>query len=106
MPRPIALPGAWKDLAEKLDGVGKLAKALGGVDPTTLRRWANGRMPNRAARVLIVGLFKKHGLKVPELGSAPDVGSQSQKDLAQRSNGGLVATEQKTGIRIIRGKRD
>ena len=76
MPRPITLASPWKDLAEKLGGVGELAKSLGGVDPTTLRRWAQGRMPNRSARVLIVGLFKKHGLKAPEFGSPklPDSG--------------------------------
>lgn len=69
MPRPSTLSSPWKDLAEKLGGVGALAKSLGGVDPTTLRRWAQGRMPNRSARVLIVGLFKKHGIQAPEFGS-------------------------------------
>lgn len=33
MPRPIALSSPWKDLAEKLGGVGELARSLGGVDP-------------------------------------------------------------------------
>lgn len=74
MPRPISLPGTWKDLAEKLGGIGELAKSLGGVDPTTLRRWAQGRRPNRSARVLILSLFSKHGIQAPELGFAHQAG--------------------------------
>jgi hypothetical protein len=75
MPRPISLARPWKDLAERLGGVGELAKSLGGIDPTTLRRWAHGRLPNRSARVLIAGLFKKHGIEAPDFGDSKQPGS-------------------------------
>ena len=70
MPRPIALPEPWKTLAEKLGGVGALAESLGGVDPTTLRRWARGRLPNCSARALILAVFKKHGIVAPVFGTS------------------------------------
>ena len=63
--RPVELPEPWWTLSEKLGGVAALAKALGGVDPTTVRRWAQGRRPNRAAQALIRQVFMAHGMEPP-----------------------------------------
>lgn len=63
--RPVELPEHWRMLSDKLGGVGALARELGGVDPTTVRRWAQGRRPNRAAQALIRQVFLANGLQAP-----------------------------------------
>jgi hypothetical protein len=68
--RPVELPEPWRMLSDRLGGVGALAEALGGVDPTTVRRWAKGRRPNRAAQALLRQVFLANGLQPPEIEGA------------------------------------
>jgi hypothetical protein len=68
--RPVELPEPWRRSSDTLGGVGALAAALGGVDPTTVRRWAQGRRPNRAAQSLIRQVFLAHGLQAPAIEAA------------------------------------
>ena len=59
--RPITLPGPIGDLARLMPSLGDLTKALGDVDRSTLRKWANGlRKVPGPARVVLEGLFQKY----------------------------------------------
>ena len=58
MPRPSTLPAPWGDLAAAHGGVGKLAAALG-VAPSTIHRWAHGKInPSGPAKILIEHMLK------------------------------------------------
>lgn len=76
--RPVELPEPWRRLSDTLGGVGALAEALGGVDPTTVRRWAQGRRPNRAAQALIRQVFLANGLRPPAIEAANSQGSGAE----------------------------
>lgn len=59
MTRPILLPHPWDLLAEKAGGVAKLAEHFG-VDPRTVRRWANGeRKVAGPAAIILEGLLRR-----------------------------------------------
>ncbi len=65
MARPTTLTGPWKDLADALGGVSKLADELA-VDAWTIGRWARGDFkPHAAIQKSVNQLAKRHKLPAP-----------------------------------------
>lgn len=63
--RPIELPGAWGELAEKAGGVGALCELLG-VHKTTLYRWIAGTHPiGGPARIALDTVATRLGARAP-----------------------------------------
>ncbi len=64
----IKLPEPWLTLAQRMRGVGKLAKSLG-VSRRYLAFWAKGeRVPASTARLMITALFQEYGVPPPDFG--------------------------------------
>ena len=61
--RPITASSPWKELAENIGGIGKLAEKLG-VTRSTLNKWKLGvhRIPT-LARKEVLRLCKYYGIK-------------------------------------------
>ena len=66
--RQITLPEPWKTVVIRLGGVKAATRALGGVAPSTLYRWAHGLEPRGPAKALILIIFKQHKVSPPKFG--------------------------------------
>ena len=63
--RPVELPGAWGELAEKAGGTAALCELLG-VHKTTLYRWVSGTHPiGGPARIALNTVAKQLGARAP-----------------------------------------
>lgn len=62
--RPCTLPEPWYGLQRAAGGVEQLAEELL-VTPRTIRRWASGTAPQRAALVRILAAFFRYGITPP-----------------------------------------
>ncbi len=81
--RPITLPGPIGNLARKMCGVQVLCDRLGGVAPSTVRRWANGEIqPQGPARLLLDQLLAEH--RIPDLALVEHGGEVRVEDLRNR----------------------
>ena len=65
MARPSTLATPWRELAEAMGGVGKLAASCG-VTMRALERWASGeRTPGPIVQKHVRSLARRHGVAAP-----------------------------------------
>lgn len=81
--RPMTLPGPIGALARALGGVQVLCGRMGGVAPSTVRRWANDEIqPRGPARLLLDQLLAEH--RIPDLALVEYGGEVRVEDLRNR----------------------